>query len=156
MIMDGYLPSCKGSLCEVSCCSRGYGQRVEEFNNSFLGKNADRLKALGITSHNINNLIYLKGCSDGKNCRILEELCDKEDVRSLACKIFPYTSWKVMSSDLSKETIGICLHDCPATQPKYSVPEEFTEFAKRIVKRHHKEMYNKDVDVIIINKPQEC
>jgi len=155
--MQGYLESCRGSSCPVSCCSRGFGESREEYERSLRKPYEEDLADHGITftvNPNDPDLIWWSGCS-GESCGVLR-LFPEVDTRALACKIFPYKRFEVTGGGRSQRTIGIALYQCPATDPDYSVPQTFTDEVMEIVRRHYLEYFNEEVDVEVIEKPQEC
>ena len=126
--MQGYLESCRGRQCSVSCCARGYGENLEEFLHSSRFRFQTDLENLGITfePHPSNpNLVWVSGCCNGGVCRVLEFSPDV-DIRSIACKIFPYKRVEIRGGGYTERTIGLYLSNCPATAPNYSVPPAFS------------------------------
>jgi hypothetical protein len=156
MKQEGYLESCKGPSCEVSCCSRGYSEALEEFKKSKRYELKVKMEDLGINIDIKDNRVHYKNCGDGEKCLILENFCDEEDIRSLVCKIFPYKPLNVTGGGIERDTIGIYLTLCPAAKSEEDIPESFTKNAIDAVRKHYFDIFDRTVDVIVVEKQQEC
>lgn len=156
--MEWYLPGCKGSACAVSCCSRWHGEDEEEYDLSERRAVEYILIANGIvTTADPNNpsMLWHTWCSNGTQCKILALFPDK-DIRSLACRIFPYKRAELSGNGITKRTIGIYLANCPATQPDFSVPQVFTDEVIRMTKEHYLKYFGVDIDVVVTEWFQMC
>jgi len=140
----------------VSCWERGYWETLEEFKASPRAELLERLRGLGINVEVMDRSVHYSGCGDGQECLVLKYFCNETDIRSLVCRIFPYKHFEVSGGGITRDTIGIGLSNCPATQPNGSVPEGFTAEVIGVIKKHYRDLYNRDVDVIHIVRPQEC
>jgi hypothetical protein len=151
--MNGYLESCLGNKCPTSCCSRGYGEPINEFENSVRGRRRKELEALGINFRFQGETVWQSNCTDGTDCKILKHLGDGKDVRGLTCKIFPYRHTWLTQGD--KKRPAIYLRPCPATRPGHSVSKDFTAEVLKLVGEHYFKLTGEKQEVVVTVAPQE-
>jgi hypothetical protein len=149
---DGKLDSCLGADCNVSCCVNGTHEPVVEFESGYRGQHPERISSLGIKIHSGWEVVSYIGCSKDGRC-LLDSICDGEDARPLDCRIFPY---KRSFMPMPSGHVYIYLQNCPATEPNYSVPEQFTQKVIQMIRKQYLRAYNKAVLVEIVAKPLEC
>lgn len=154
---QGHLENCKGSNCENGgCCIDGYAELISEFENSKRQEIKEKLLELGVIITKEGHYEYrIKNCSDGTDCLLLKHFSKQEDVRSLACKIYPYKHIDITCGE--DKYVGIYLRNrCPATRPNFSVPGLFTDEVIELVKEHYLKHNQRKVEVVITNGFQEC
>lgn len=151
---EGKLKICPKEKCNCSCCN---DDEVQEWVIEFLAfheRFKDFLKKQGIVIKFVEDRVFFKNCSDGKQCKFLKYSLNKNiDPRPIDCKIYPYAvDWETI--DFNKKIINLYYWDNECPLVKEEIPQSFKKDVENILKRDFAYLfYGINFEIKFIDKP---